>query len=121
MCSRTDLKVILKSSCNGERLCGAWLLKSFQQREGQRILSYSRNRVKIEAQKASLLSVEHRATWLARIRRKDLAADATNFTEFAVTILYQVRIKLGVRNSLQGILFEFCCCFLDQTYLSVRQ
>ena len=29
-------------TCNGELLCGAWLLKSFQQREGQRILSYSR-------------------------------------------------------------------------------
>ena len=71
--------------------------------------------------KKQALSVEHRATWLTRIRREDLAADATNFTEFAVTILYQVRIKLGVSNSLQGILFEFCCCFLDLTYLSVRQ
>ena len=54
MCPRTKLKVILKFSLNGELLCGAWLLKSFQQREGQRILSYSRNSVEIEAQKASL-------------------------------------------------------------------
>ena len=53
MCQSTDMKVILKFSRNGELLCGAWLLKSFQQREGQRILSYSRNRVEIEAQKAS--------------------------------------------------------------------
>ena len=55
MCPRTDLKVILKFSRNGEllNLYGAWLLKSFEQREGQRILSYSRNRVEIEAQKAS--------------------------------------------------------------------
>ena len=51
MCPRTDLKVILTFSRNGELLCSAWLLKSFQQREGQRILSYSRNRVEIEAQK----------------------------------------------------------------------
>ena len=55
MCGRTDLKVILKFSPNSELLCGAWLLESFQQREGQRILSYSRNRVEIEAQKASLI------------------------------------------------------------------
>ena len=54
MCPRTKLKVILKFSLNGELLCGAWLLKSFQHREGQRILSYSRNSVEIEAQKASL-------------------------------------------------------------------
>ena len=54
MCPRTKLKVISKFSLNGELLCGAWLLKSFQQREGQRILSYSRNSVEIEAQKASL-------------------------------------------------------------------
>ena len=54
MCPRTKLKVILKFSLNGELLCGAWLLKSFQQRERQRILSYSRNSVEIEAQKASL-------------------------------------------------------------------
>ena len=50
---RTDLKVILKFSRNGELLCSAWLIKSFEQREGQRIISYSRNRVEIEAQKAS--------------------------------------------------------------------
>ena len=71
--------------------------------------------------KKQALSVEHQAIWLARIRREDLAADATNFTEFVVTILYQVRIKLGVRNSLQGILFEFCCCFLDLTYLKTTR
>ena len=59
MCLRTDLKVILKFSCNGELLCGAWLLQLFEQREGQRIISYSHNRVKIEAQKAS---IECRAT-----------------------------------------------------------
>ena len=54
MCPRTDLKVILKFSRNSELLCGAWhLLKSFQQREGQRILSYSRNLVQSEAQEAS--------------------------------------------------------------------
>ena len=53
MCPRNDLKVILKSSRNSELLCGAWLLKSFQHREGQRILSYSLNRVEMEAQKAS--------------------------------------------------------------------
>ena len=53
MCPRTDLKVILKFSRNSELLCGAWLLKSFQHREGQRILLYSRNRVEMEAQKAS--------------------------------------------------------------------
>ena len=53
MCKDTDLKVILKFSRNGELLCGAWLLKSFQQREGQRLLSYSPNLVEIEAQKAS--------------------------------------------------------------------
>ena len=55
LCPRTDLKVILKFSRNGEllNLYGALLLKSFEQREGQRILSYSRNRVEIEAQKAS--------------------------------------------------------------------
>ena len=41
--------------------------------------------------KKQALSVERRATWLARIRREDLAADATDFTEFAVTILYQGR------------------------------
>ena len=53
-CPRTELKVMLKFSRNGELLCGAWLLKSFEQREGQRILSYSRNRVEIEAQKSKL-------------------------------------------------------------------
>ena len=77
MCPRTKWKVILKFLLNGELLCGAWLLNSFQQREGQRILSYSRNSVEIEAQKA--LSVERRATWLARIRREDLVGDATEF------------------------------------------
>ena len=61
---------------NIELLCGAWLLKSLQQREGQRMLSYSCNSVKIEAQKASL---ERRTTWLARIRREDLVGDATEF------------------------------------------
>ena len=45
--------VISKCSRNGELLCGGWVLKSFEYREGQRILSYSRNRVEIEAQKAS--------------------------------------------------------------------
>ena len=54
MCPRTKLKVILKFSLNGELLCGTWLLKSFQEREGQRILSYSRSSDEIEAQKASL-------------------------------------------------------------------
>ena len=44
-----NLKDTLKFSRNGELLCGAWLLKSFEQREGQRIPSYSRNRVEIEA------------------------------------------------------------------------
>ena len=68
------MKVILKFSCNSELLCGAWLLKSFQHSEGQRILSYSRNRVKKQA-----LSVERRATWLARLRREDLVGDATEF------------------------------------------
>ena len=53
MSPRTDLKVILKFSRNSELLCGAWLLKSFEQREEQRILSYSRNRVEIDAQKPS--------------------------------------------------------------------
>ena len=76
MCPRTDLKVILKFSRNSELLCGAWLLKSFQHREGQRILSYSRNRAEMEAQKASF---ERRTTWLARLRREDVAADATAF------------------------------------------
>ena len=60
ICPRTDLKEILKFSRNGAFLCGAWLLKLFEQREGQRMLTYSRNRVEIEAQKA--LSVERRAT-----------------------------------------------------------
>ena len=54
MCPRTKLKVILKFSLNGELLCGAWLPKAFQQSEGQRMLSYSRNSVEIEAPKASL-------------------------------------------------------------------
>ena len=76
MCPRTKLKVILKFLLNGELLCDAWLLNSFQQREGQRILSYSRNSVEIEAQKASL---ERRATWLARTRREDLVGHATEF------------------------------------------
>ena len=35
------MKVILKFSHSAELLGGAWLLKSFQQREGQRILSYT--------------------------------------------------------------------------------
>ena len=56
MCSRTELKVMLKISHNDELLCGAWSLKSFEQREEQRILSYSRNRVEIEAQKSKLWS-----------------------------------------------------------------
>ena len=56
MCKDTDSKVILKFSRNGELLCGAWLLKSFQQREGQSLLSYSPNLVEIEAQKASFES-----------------------------------------------------------------
>ena len=43
----------MKFSRNGELLCGNWLLKSFEQREGQRILPHFRNRVEIEAQKAS--------------------------------------------------------------------
>ena len=73
MCPRTDLKVILKISRNSELLCGAWLLKSFQHREGQRILSYSRNR----KPKKQALSVERRATSLARLRREDVAAHAT--------------------------------------------
>ena len=74
MCPKTDLKVILKFSRNGELLHVAWLLKS---REGQRILSYSRNRVEIEAQKASF---ERRTSSdLAPVRREDLAADATEF------------------------------------------
>ena len=47
----TDLKVILKFSHDGEFLCDAWLIKLLEQREGQSILSYSRNRVEIEAQK----------------------------------------------------------------------
>ena len=68
------MKVILKFSRNSELLCGAWLLKSFQHSEGQRILSYSRNRVKKQA-----LSVERRATWLALLRREDLVGDATEF------------------------------------------
>ena len=85
MCPRTEFKVILKFLRNGELLCSAWLLKSFQQREGQRILSYSRNRVEIEA-----LSVERRATWLASIRREDLAADATEFYRVCGDHLYQV-------------------------------
>ena len=38
--------------------------------------------------KKQALSVERRATWLARIRRKDLAADATEF--YRVAILYHV-------------------------------
>ena len=43
--------------------------------------------------KKQALSVQRRATWLARIRREDLVGGMTllNFTEFAVTILYQVR------------------------------
>ena len=73
MCPRTKLEVILKFSLNGELLCGAWLLKSFQQKKGERILSYSRNSAEIEA------SLERRATWLARIRREDLVDDATEF------------------------------------------
>ena len=76
MFPRTNLKVILKFSRNGELLYGVWLLKSFEKREAQRILSYSRNRVEIEPQKASF---ERRATWLARIRREDLVAGATEF------------------------------------------
>ena len=78
MCPRTDLKVILKFSRNGELLCGVWLLKSFEQREEPRILSYFRNRVETKAQRASF-EVEGRTTWLTRIRGEDLAADATEF------------------------------------------
>ena len=78
MCPRTKLKVILKFSRNGELLCGAWLLKSFQQREEQRIFRIpaivSRSKPKKQA-----MSVERRATWLALIRREDLVGDATEF------------------------------------------
>ena len=72
------MKVILNYSRNGELLCGAWLLKSFEQREDKvyyRIPAIvSKSKPKKQA-----LSVERRATWLARIRREDLAADATEF------------------------------------------
>ena len=79
MCPRTDLREILKFSRNGEFLCGAWLLKLFEQREGQG--SYVLNRVEIKPQKASL---EGPTTWLAHIRREDLAADATEFYRVCV-------------------------------------
>ena len=45
---------------------------------GQRVLSYSRNRVEMEPKKQALI-VERRATWLARLRREDVAAEATAF------------------------------------------
>ena len=76
MCPRTDLKVILKFPRNVELLCGVWLLKSFEQREGQRILSLSRNCLEIEAQKGSF---ERGTAWFASSRREDLATDATEF------------------------------------------
>ena len=80
MCPRNDLKVILKFSCNGKLLCGAWLLKSFEQRERQRILSYSSNRVEIEAQKASL-SVERLGSPV--LEGKILQLTLLNFADFA--------------------------------------
>ena len=92
MCPRTKLRVILKFSLNSELLCGTWLLKSFQEREGQRILSYSRNSVdEIKAQKASLI-------WASNFERlgspvlkgKILQLTLLHLTEFAVTILHQV-------------------------------
>ena len=85
MCPRTDLKVILKFSRTSELLCGAWLLKSFQHRERQRILSYFRNRVEIEAQKASF---ERRMSTF--LEGKMLLLTLLHLTECAVTILYQV-------------------------------
>ena len=72
----------LKFLRNGKLLCGAWLLKSFEQREGQRVLSCSRNRVEA-------LGVERLGS--PALEGKILQLTLLNFTEFAVTILYQVR------------------------------
>ena len=60
--------------------------------------------------KKHALSVKRRATWLARIRREDLAADATAFNRVCGDHSISGML-LGVRHSLQGILFDFCCCF----------
>ena len=67
---------ILNFSLNGELVWGAWLLKSFQQREGQRILLYSHNSVENEAQKARL-ECQTLSDLAHRIRREDLVDDAT--------------------------------------------
>ena len=86
MCPRTDLKVILKFSLNGELLCGAWLFKSFQHKGYCRIPAIvSRWKPKKQA-----LSVERRATWLARLKSEDVAADATAFNRDCGDHLYQV-------------------------------
>ena len=53
--------------------------------------------------KKQALSVE-------RIRREDLAADATAFNRVCGDHSISGML-LGVRHSLQGILFDFCCCF----------
>ena len=79
MCPRNDLKVILKFSCNGKLLCGAWLLKSFEQRERQRILSYSSNRV--EKPKKQALSVERLGSPV--LEGKILQLTLLNFADFA--------------------------------------
>ena len=117
MCPRTDFKVILKFSPNGELLWVAWLLKTFQQREGQRIVSYSRNHVEIEAQKASF---ERRTSSdLARPYEwgKILQLTLLNSTEHAVTILYQV-----CNLVLSTVYKVYCSIFAvvsKLTYLSV--
>ena len=94
MCPRTDLKVILKFSRNTELLCGCLLLKSFQHREGQRILSYSRNCVEMEAQKPSFEHSNVERLGPPVLQGKIFQLTLQHLTEFAVTILYQVGVNL---------------------------
>ena len=54
--------------------------------------------------KKQALSVKRRATWLARVRREDLAADATEF--------YRVcgdHFRYKVRNLVQGTVYKVYC------------
>ena len=80
MSPRTDLKVILRFSRYGESNFCAVHGCSNRSKGGKDKGYYripaivSRSKPKKQA-----LSAERRATWLARIRREDLAADATEY------------------------------------------
>ena len=74
------MKVILKFSRNSELLCGTVLgCSNRSNREKDKRYCRIPAIVSRSKPKKQALSVEHRAIWLARLRREDLLGDATEF------------------------------------------